>query len=183
MKLIPHPAHPPSAVTGVEVEVGMSDDGQVLLHYLVRGSGLLLPAPGPRERTDELWKTTCFEMFVMPRSDDAAYFEFNFSPSTRWAAYAFNGYRAAMRDMAVAVPPHVDREPPREPGDGDPHYLLEAEVSFAEIPETALRVGLTAVIEELDGTKSFWALAHPSPEPDFHHSDSFVLELPAARWP
>ena len=33
-------------------------------------------------------------------------------------------------------------------------------------------------IEETDGTLSYWALAHPSPKPDFHHPDGFVLELP-----
>ena len=35
----------------------------------------------------------------------------------------------------------------------------------------------TAVIEEADGTKSYWALAHPSDKPDFHHPDSFALDL------
>lgn len=181
MKLNPHPAHPPSAVTGVEVQYWMDDGNEILLRYRVYGSGLLLPDWQSPVRTDELWKTTCFEMFVMPESDDEAYFEFNLSPSTRWAAYAFNGYRAAMRDLDVAVAPYIDRAPPpREPDDGDPHYILEADVDFSEIPATALRVGLTAVIEELDGTKSYWALAHPSPAPNFHHSDSFVLELPAA---
>ncbi len=40
------------------------------------------------------------------------------------------------------------------------------------------KVGLSAVIEAIDGTFSYWALAHPSDKPDFHHPDSFVLELP-----
>lgn len=180
MKLIPHPSSPPRAIEAVEVEFGMSDGNEVLLRYLVRGSGLSLPEMEAPERADELWMTTCFEMFVMPDDGGDSYFEFNFSPSTRWAAYAFNGYRAAMRDLALAVEPHVERDPELEPEDGEPHYALEAEVDFSEIPPGALRVGLTAVIEELDGTKSFWALAHPSDEPDFHHADSFTLELPAA---
>jgi len=40
-------------------------------------------------------------------------------------------------------------------------------------------IGLAAVIEELDGTKSYWALAHPPGAPDFHHADCFALTLPA----
>jgi hypothetical protein len=40
-----------------------------------------------------------------------------------------------------------------------------------------LRVGLSAVIEANDGTLSYWALKHPAAKPDFHHPDSFVLEL------
>jgi hypothetical protein len=179
-RLIPHPAHPPKAIEGVEVEFGMSDGDEVLLRYLVRGSGLALPDPASPERTDGLWQTTCFEMFVMPDDGGEAYFEFNFSPSTRWAAYAFDGYRAGMRDLAVAVAPHVDRAPPAEAEDGAPHYALEAEVDFSDVPPGALKVALTAVIEEADGTKSFWALNHPSPGPDFHNAAGFTLELPAA---
>lgn len=177
VKLIPHPSSPPRAIEGVEVEIGMTDGNEVLLRYLVHGSGLLLPEVQAPARTDGLWMTTCFEMFVMPESDDEAYFEFNFSPSSRWAAYAFNGYRGQMRDLAVSVEPHVERDPEIEPEDGEPHYALEADVDFSEIPSGPLRVGLTAVIEEQDGTKSWWALAHPSPEPDFHHADGFTLEL------
>jgi hypothetical protein len=46
--------------------------------------------------------------------------------------------------------------------------------------ESPARLGLSAVIEEANGRKSYWALAHPPGKPDFHHSDCFVLELPAA---
>jgi hypothetical protein len=33
------------------------------------------------------------------------------------------------------------------------------------------------VIEEADGRRSYWALHHPGPEPDFHHPDCFVAKL------
>jgi hypothetical protein len=39
-----------------------------------------------------------------------------------------------------------------------------------------LRLGLSALIEDSDGGKSFWALAHPPGAPDFHHADNFVDE-------
>jgi hypothetical protein len=41
-------------------------------------------------------------------------------------------------------------------------------------------LGLSAVIEEMNGRLSYWALAHPPGKPDFHHADCFALELPAA---
>ena len=42
-------------------------------------------------------------------------------------------------------------------------------------------MGLSAIIEETDGTKSYWALAHPpGEEPDFHDPACFALELAAA---
>jgi hypothetical protein len=43
------------------------------------------------------------------------------------------------------------------------------------------RLGLSAVIEEKGGSKSYWALAHPPGAPDFHHQEAFALELSAAR--
>ncbi|MGH8470123.1 MAG: hypothetical protein ACREVY_14440 [Gammaproteobacteria bacterium] len=38
---------------------------------------------------------------------------------------------------------------------------------------TRLRLALAAVIEEKNGSLSYWALAHP--RPDFHHADAFAL--------
>jgi hypothetical protein len=39
-------------------------------------------------------------------------------------------------------------------------------------------IGLTAVLEQTDGTKSYWALAHPPGKPDFHDPACFALEFP-----
>ena len=112
-----------------------------------------------------MWRTTCFEAFL---AADEAYREFNFSPSTEWASYIFDGYRTGMREAPeLAVPD------PLEIGVGS----AELEVSF-ERPPDVRRMGLSAVIETTDGAMSYWALAHPSDKPDFHHPDSFVLELP-----
>jgi hypothetical protein len=38
-------------------------------------------------------------------------------------------------------------------------------------------LGLSAVIEEHNGRKSYWALAHRPGKPDFHHSDCFSHEF------
>ena len=39
-------------------------------------------------------------------------------------------------------------------------------------------LGLSVVLEERDGTKSYWALEHASDKPDFHASDCFAAKLP-----
>jgi hypothetical protein len=51
------------------------------------------------------------------------------------------------------------------------------EVLLALPGASALRLALSAVIEETDGHLSYWALAHPAERPDFHHRDGFVLAL------
>jgi hypothetical protein len=38
-------------------------------------------------------------------------------------------------------------------------------------------LGLSAVIEDTNGGKSYWALTHPPGGPDFHHSDCFTHEF------
>ncbi|MCB9061602.1 MAG: hypothetical protein H6622_08780 [Halobacteriovoraceae bacterium] len=43
------------------------------------------------QRKDNLWTTTCFELFI--KYDDLQYLEFNFSPSQNWNVYHFKSYR------------------------------------------------------------------------------------------
>jgi hypothetical protein len=85
-------------VTHIEVEVMRSCAGSLLLSYLVTGriSDLRIPPAVAAARTDELWRHTCFEAFVRT-SLGPAYYEFNFAPSTQWAAYRFDNYRSGMR--------------------------------------------------------------------------------------
>ncbi len=97
---------------------------------------------------------------------------FNFAPSTQWAAYRFDGYREGMTAIAEIAAPRLEAE--RTPQT----YALRAALTLPD--EGALRLGLSAVIEETNGHRSYWALAHPPGKPDFHHSDCFALELPAA---
>ncbi len=165
--LLPHPDFPPRGVASVGVSIAVSCERSVVL-YRVEGGEVRWPPRAAIERKDGLWQTTCFELFA--RMDDGdAYAEFNFSPSTQWAAYRFDTRRAGMRELATA-PPRVER--------------ADAGVRATfDLPDAgqALHLNLTAVIEEIDGTKSYWALAHPEGAPDFHDPACFVLQLPPLR--
>lgn len=165
--LSPHPDTPSNAVTAIEVEV-VRECGLLRLTYRATGrmEELLVPAPADFERGEELWKETCFEAFV--KGAGAAYCEFNFAPSSRWAAYAFEGYRAGIRDFEVA-PLYLQTNAAADA------YELSAAVAPGQ--SGLWRVGLSAVIEETGGRKSYWALKHPRGKPDFHHGDAFQLEL------
>jgi hypothetical protein len=178
-KLVPHPETPPSSIGAVDVELFMTGGNNMQLCYAVTGSGLLLPERRSRERADGLWTMTCFELFLRP-VDVGAYFEFNFSPSSQWAAYAFDDHRTGMQPVRLSVDPLVDRAPPRGPEESGIYYMLKVDVDLSDLPSRPLRMGLSAVIEEESGRKSYWALAHPPGKPDFHHLDCFAAELPAA---
>jgi hypothetical protein len=47
-------------------------------------------------------------------------------------------------------------------------------------PDAKLALALSAVVEEHDGTLSYWALKHPPGRPDFHHADGYALDLAEA---
>jgi hypothetical protein len=168
--------HPNSVCTvaaGIEVEIARPAGGSLLLSYAVTGSigDLLLPPTGAPARTDELWRHTCFEAFVKEAAGED-YYEFNFAPSTQWAAYRFDGYRSGMHAATEIEPPQiVGRSVPER-------YKLRATLSLPDRQRDRVwRVGLAAVLEETSGNKSFWALAHPPGAPDFHHAEGFTLEL------
>jgi len=150
-----------------------------VLSYVVTGEigDLRLPPRSAPARADELWRHTCFEAFLRP-SPGAAYYEFNFAPSTQWAAYGFSGYRSGMRIANEVSAPHIEVQSTNE------RYSLQASLDLDRLPGLAggdpWRLGLSAVIEETDGTLSYWALAHPAGRADFHHSDCFALELTGA---
>lgn len=173
--------HPDSlcrAVTHIEVDVAREGAGSLVFQYVVTGQigDLRLPPVTAPARTDELWWHTCFEAFVRA-SSGTAYYEFNFAPSTQWAAYRFDDYRTGMRVATEIAAPRIEVQSAPE------CYTLGATLDLANLPRhTGLRLGLSVVIEESSGRKSYWALAHPPGKPDFHHADCFALELPQA-WP
>jgi hypothetical protein len=171
--LRPHPATPCVAVASMVVDVDATDPSTVVLRYRLAGDidRVAVPPRASPLRTDDLWKHTCLEFFVGADAVDA-YVEFNASPSGAWAAYAFDAYRAGMRAHPAAAPRvQVARTPD----------ALTIDVAVAHPFPAAfggsVRMGVTAVVETLDGALSYWALAHAAARPDFHQRASFVLRL------
>ena len=171
-----HPDSSCPAVARVEVEVSRPRADRLVLSYMLTGnlSDVRIPPVVPSARSDELWRHTCFEAFIGTSSDEN-YYEFNFSPSTQWAAYRFSAYRSGL-NVATEI-----EAPPIEVQSDSGCYTLQALIDLdrlSALPQTALwRLGLSAVIESSSGRKSYWALAHPPGKPDFHHPDCFAFEL------
>lgn len=176
LELTRHPDRPCESVRRIAVEVARRGLARLDLRYVVTGeaAGLVLPPPAAPERTDELWRRTCFEAFIAGPGE--AYCEFNLAPSTQWAAWRFEAYRDGMAPLDMVAAPRIEL---RRSGDGlGLSAVLDLEA--ANLPgDEPWRIGLSAVIEESGGRISYWALAHPPGKPDFHHPDCFALELPA----
>ena len=164
--LAPHPDFPPVSVTAIDVAVVTGRLAR--LRYAVVGADeVVWPAPAAPVHVDGLWRTTCFELFLM-FDDEEQYVEFNFSPSGAWAAYAFDGYRDAMAPFAMPAP-IIERA----------GAVTSVTCDLPGLPHGDLRMGLSAVIEETGGTRSYWALAHAPGPPDFHNPACFIARLPA----
>ena len=173
-----HPDSRSFAAARVEVAVARPRADRLVLSYSVTGkmSDVRLPPVGPAARADELWQHTCFEAFVRAASG-LSYYEFNFAPSTEWAAYRFDSYRSGMAAAEIGAPAIEVRS-------GLDSYTLQASLELDRLPDlsrqASWRLGLSALIEDHSGGMSYWALAHPPGKPDFHHADSFALEFSPA---
>lgn len=177
LSLTPHPDTPADAIGSIAVEVAREGEVSLTLSFTLSGdiSRLVTPAWVARARADDLWKTTCLEAFV--RGRNGGYHEFNLSPSGQWAAYGFTGYREGMTPHAGVELRGLERSVE------DDRLVLAATLDLHRLGLPAnepWRLGLSAVIEETDGAKSYWALAHAPGKPDFHHPDAFAYDLEPA---
>jgi hypothetical protein len=174
--LLPHPACTPAHVDALTATVSR-DATSLCVEYHLRGDlqFLLIPERRAPAREDDLWRHTCFELFAAP-DGDSRYREFNFSPSGAWAAYDFADYRSGMVPAPVDAPLLLDFTRVERGG------VLSVKLGFdslcGQVPAAALRLGLTAVVEDHSGRMSYWALRHPAEKPDFHDAGGFVARLP-----
>jgi len=170
-----HPTTPCEEVRAINVRLRRTN-AELDLNFQLEGniSRLCLLPPSGHQDLVELWRHTCFEVFVGVEGQ-AAYHEINFAPSSEWRAYAFRAYRDPVpltnqfRALIVATRATSER------------LELAIRLVLADLspihPRSALRLGLSAVIERADGRLSFWALRHSAHKPDFHHPDAFALRL------
>ena len=168
--LRPHPDYP-SPVTRIAVEVERTNVAVLRLTYRIGGdlNRVAIPKPQTAARRDGLWAHSCFEAFV---AAGEGYTELNFAPSSHWAAYRFDGHRTGMRNAEMAAPIIAwDR-------DGEAAKLV---ATFVLPPDFTSPLGLSVIIEDTSGNRAFWALAHPSGEPDFHDAACFAAQVPPAE--
>jgi hypothetical protein len=166
----------PAAADGLAVEGRIARQGERLqVEYRVSDPAASLrippPAPAPRRR-DELWQTTCLELFLALPGQEA-YREFNLSPSGDWAVYLLDGYRRGLRaDPAWTALPFTRHD---EAG------VLRLCLATTLPPELAaapqLEAAIMTVLQHQDGRCDYWALMHPGPEADFHRREGFGLRI------
>ena len=173
-----HPATRIDLVRAIRVLVRRAAGTELDITYRLDGDipRIRIPSPMTPGAGTPLWQHTCFEAFIAV-DGWAPYHEFNFAPSGEWAVHAFRGYRDAV-PLASQIPPM--RIAVRV---SDQQLELETCVRLESLSashsSSALRLGLSAVVESGDGTLSYWALQHRAARPDFHDANTFALRLEA----
>lgn len=170
--LIPFPGGP-AAAFGIDGRVSREGSRLTLVYGLTGAvAGVAWPPAATPTRQDRLWEATCAECFVA-RPEDGGYWEANFAPTGHWQLYRFAGYRAGMRlEPTIATPAIVTEQDAAA-------YRLSATLDLDALiqPEEPLQVGITMVVRTTAGAMSYWALAHPGAQPDFHQRAGFALAL------
>ena len=175
--MINHPKTPCAFVQSINTYAQLDADGSLIIDYILSAdlSELIIPTIELPSCVDGLWEHTCFEAFICVKGEKI-YYEYNFSPSTQWAAYAFSDYRqhkewSPKKPPSIAVEQHTNQ------------LLIKISLDKYDLPKNPsnkpLQLGLTAVLEAADGSKSYWALNHPDETPDFHNKKGFIREI----WP
>ena len=201
--LLCHPSAPNRRVRQLAARVDAGTNGALAFAFRLDAelARLRVPAAVSPRRADRLWEHTCFEAFVAVRGQ-AAYHEFNFSPSGEWAVYAFRGYRDGAvldRDLAPAIAVRRAADaleleafvvagclPPATEGARFPAaagHRVDRRCLPPATEGARFQIALTAVIEDEVGALSYWAIRHPSSRPDFHARAGFVLEIGALHNP
>lgn len=164
--------HPHTACTSISVSCDIQRrEEKLILSYKIVGdiSVVLVPDLKHAARTDELWRHSCAELFV-GALDSEKYLEFNFAPTSQWAAYEFEAYRRGLIPLMCDAP---KIETIRTLN------CLAINVSLVLQKEWAskqLQVGISMVIENKAGQCSYWAMRHGE-KPDFHQRDHWLCHL------
>ena len=180
-----HPANPARFHHRIEATLTHTAQDGLVIIYVVHGLNidLRIPTPHAPAPADALWRTSCCELFLAS-ANPSGYREFNFSPAGQWWAGDFLDYRAP-----APLPPAIPTAPAIAVERDEDRLRLDVALDRTALPKgDTLRLALSVVLEANDSQFGFWALAHPSGKPDFHHHAGFALSLGAmgfrpARWP
>ena len=108
------------------------------------------------ERLSNLWKHTCFEVFLgLPAG---RYREVNISSSGNWQIFDFNEYRGQPQFPDVNVKGISATSQ-------DDHFKIRCTIPPAD--EAIVDLNLCAVIK-ISNMLTYWAARHPLRNPDFH---------------
>ena len=137
------------------------------ISFIISGalSEYIFPQKSEKKRVNELWKSTCFELFLV-NSKKEAYYELNFSSSLAWNFYRLSGYRADIKEVQHISTPQIKVYK----NDNEFKIVLEMEVENLEEFDSC---NVACILLKNNHERTFWSLHHHLDKADFHHRQNF----------
>ena len=147
----------------VTTDINVNANNLRLRYSIAVTQRLVWPEFNALERKDELWKSTCLELFLSS-PNDPSYLEINLSPCGAWNSYSFSSYREGMK-----------REPDAELVEfevGSPG-VITASFIITRLADPVL-FGPATILADKNGSLRYFSTKHGE-TPDFHDRANHVL--------
>lgn len=120
---------------------------------------------------ENLWQTTCFEIFF-GNTNSPDYYELNFNSQGDWNLFYFTDYRQRKNESFDSVDLKIELEKLNS------GYQLRFQFEIKQLAKLKLpcKVNLAAVVKT-NSEISYWSQKHSSQKPDFHDAENFSLFL------
>ncbi len=132
-------------------------------------------APGERKslifKNENLWSTTCFEIFLK-NLNSKDYYEFNFNSKSDWNLFYFSSYR----ERVTGHLPNIEVVSENQPDSATKHLRFRFNIGKLEKLKLPCQISLASVIKS-NSEISYWSQKHNSIKPDFHDASNFTLVL------
>jgi len=144
---------------------------KIYLHFRISGAlkNYQFSKKDRLKRANELWKATCFELFLA-NSKTQSYYEINISSTLHWNIYCLEAYRAEPKEFIVSNEPLIKIREDKHRYEID--FELECkELNLAEFDQYNLAV----ILLNIENEREFWAVNPVRESPDFHNRIGFSL--------
>jgi hypothetical protein len=142
---------------------------KIKISFTVQGmlEAYVFPKAQKIQRVDELWKATCFELFLA--NDEEVYYELNFSSSLGWNFYVLESYREEPKELEFLFVPTIKIE------ENDNEFRIVFELKSVNLNlEQFKYYNLATILLSKENERTFWAIKHLKTQPDFHDKKSFL---------
>ncbi len=152
----------------VEARVEL-DERKLFISFILHGKldDYLFPKKSKPKRANELWKATCFELFLA-NSNEESYYELNFSSSLAWNFYYLKHYRAEVKEVKLL------NEPIIEVFEEESSFKIELQLEGFGF-EKFDSYNLASILLNKKNERTFWAMEHPKEKANFHQRKTFKV--------
>jgi hypothetical protein len=120
---------------------------------------------------ENLWTTTCFEIFLKNAAGEN-YYEFNFNSKGDWNVFYFSKYRERVSIEKVPLNLKMETQVYAD------RIILKYQIDLKKLPSLKLPCQVNiATVTKTDLGITYWSQKHSGQKADFHNPSNFSLNL------